>query len=482
MNVDECYGSNHKPRTLKPAMRYTQLTDEHVKDMLGAIGVRTIEDLFSTIPTGLRLKRDLAIPKGVSEPQMLADASALAARNADGAKLTCFLGGGSYDHFIPGLVDALAMQSEFLTAYTPYQAEASQGTLQAFFEFQTMICQLTGMEVANASLYEGATAAAEAVIIALNATGRSRVLVADNVHPDTRRVLATYGEHRGFNVSPLPCRDGVVDESGLQRFLGEPRASAGAASPSSDVAAVLVQSPNFYGCVERLDRILPLIQASGALAIVSTDPLASGLLKSPGALGADIVVGEGQPLGVPMQYGGPYLGFMATREEHLRRMPGRLVGMTKDREGRRGFCLTLQTREQHIKRERATSNICTNQGLLAMRAAVYMATLGKRGVAEVASQCFDKAHYAAERIASVPGFRLKFAAPFFKEFVVQCDKDVSKVLSACREKGILAGTALSRLDPQSPAASELKPCFLTAVTEKRTKQEIDALVEALRST
>ncbi|MCC7290727.1 MAG: aminomethyl-transferring glycine dehydrogenase subunit GcvPA [Phycisphaerales bacterium] len=450
-------------------MRYTQLTEQHITDMLAAIGATSINDLFSTIPARLRLHRELAIPKGVSEPQMLADAADLAAANHDASNLACFLGGGSYDHFIPGLVDALAMQSEFLTAYTPYQAEASQGVLQAFFEFQTMICQLTGMEVANSSLYEGATAAAEAVIIALNATGRSRVLVADNVHPDTRRVLATYGEHRGFEVRALACRDGLVDETALKSALGD------------QTAAVMVQSPNLYGCVERLDRIIPAIQSAGVLAIISTDPLASGLLKPPGAFGADIVVGEGQPLGVPMQYGGPYLGFMATREEHLRRMPGRLVGMTKDREGRRGFCLTLQTREQHIKRERATSNICTNQGLLAMRAAVYMATLGQRGIDEVASQCFDKAHYAAERIASVPGFKLKFAAPFFKEFVVQCDKDVRKVLASCRGKGILAGTALNRIDPQSPSANELKNCFLTAVTEKRTKAEIDALAEALRA-
>ncbi len=451
-------------------MRYTQLTEQHIADMLAAIGARTINDLFSTIPARLRLNRELAIPKGVSEPQMLSDAAALAGRNNDASKLTCFLGGGSYDHFIPGLVDALAMQSEFLTAYTPYQAEASQGVLQAFFEFQTMICQLTGMEVANASLYEGATAAAEAVIIALNATGRSRVLVADNVHPDTRRVLATYGEHRGFEVRALSCREGVVDEVALKSAVDE------------QTAAVIVQSPNLYGCVERLDRIIATIKSAGALVIVSTDPIATGLLKPPGAFGADIVVGEGQPLGVPMAYGGPYLGFMATREEHLRRMPGRLVGQTRDREGRRGFCLTLQTREQQITRARATSNICTNQGLLAMRAAVYMAALGKRGLAEVASQCFDKAHYAAERIAAVPGFRLKFAAPFFKEFVVQSEKDVSRVLESCRGKGMLAGTSLEKLDSASASSGGLKNCFLTAVTEKRTKEEIDALVEALGTT
>jgi len=450
-------------------MRYTQLTEHDVKEMLAAIGVRTIADLFSTIPPDVRLQRDLAIPPGLSEPGMLADADALCAKNADCSKLVCFLGGGSYDHFIPGLVDALAMQSEFLTAYTPYQAEASQGTLQAFFEFQTMICQLTGMEVANASLYEGATAAAEAVIVALNATGRSRVLVADNVHTDTHRVLATYARHRGFEVAPLSCAGGLVDETALKAQLNDA------------VAAVIVQSPNFFGCIERLDRIIPAIQSAGALSIISTDPLASGLLRPAGDFGADIVVGEGQPLGVPMAYGGPYLGFMATREAHLRRMPGRLVGMTRDREGRRGFCLTLQTREQHIKRERATSNICTNQGLLAMRAAVYMASLGRRGVAEVASQCFDKAHYAAQRIASVPGFRLKFPAPFFKEFVVQSERAVDEVLASCRARGILAGTAISRLAPQSGASGELRNCFLTAVTERRTREQIDALAEALHA-
>ncbi|RJP35413.1 MAG: aminomethyl-transferring glycine dehydrogenase subunit GcvPA [Phycisphaerales bacterium] len=442
-------------------MKYTQLTPTQVQSMLKVIGVVTIRDLFSGVRDEHMLDKPLAVPPGISELELLADCQALAGRNRDLTQSVCFLGGGSYDHFVPTLVDHLAMQGEFLTAYTPYQAEASQGVLQAFFEFQTMICRLTGMDVSNASLYEFATAAAEAVTMSLSVTGRNRVLVADNVHPDTRAVIDTYARQRGVEVAVVASKGGVVDEAAL------------AAALDDDVAAVLVQSPNFFGCVERLDRIVPAIRASGALALVSFDPLAGGVLKPPGAFGADIVVGEGQALGIPPQYGGPYLGLLACREEYLRKIPGRVVGVTHDKNGRRGFCLTLQTREQHIRREKATSNVCTNQGLLAMRASVYMAAMGRRGIEKVASMCLDKSHYAAERISAIKGYRLRFAAPFFKEFVVQTDRDVPALLARCRKLGILAGVPLGRFDEQ------YADCFLVAVTEKRTKTDIDRLCDAL---
>ena len=444
-------------------MRFTQLSDSQVDHALQVCGVDSIDALFAPIPAALRVKGDLKIPRGVSEMELLSDTGALASRNNDCTELTCFLGGGAYDHFVPTIVDALAAQTEFLTAYTPYQAEASQGMLQLFYEFQTMVCQLTGMEVANASLYEVSSAAAEAVLMAVSITKRRRVVVAETVSPDTRRVLDTYTQSQNLEIEAVPCPEGVIDETALGTLLG------------NSVAAVLIQSPNFFGCVERLDRIITTVHECGALAIVATDPIASGVFKTPGALGADLVVGEGQALGIPLQYGGPYLGLLSGREKYLRRMPGRIVGMTKDMAGRRGFCLVLQTREQHIKRERATSNICTNQGLLAVRAAIYMASMGKSGIASVASRCFDKAHYAATAIEKLSGYELRFTAPFFKEFVVRTTRGVKEAMAACRERGILGGVPLVRFD------DGMSDCFLVAVTEKRTKTEIDRLVSALGS-
>lgn len=431
--------------------------------MLSVVGASGVDDLFRNIPASLRLKEPLRIPGGVSELEVLRDLAALAAKNEDTSRLPCFLGGGAYDHFVPTLVDALAAQTEFVTGYTPYQAEASQGILQLFYEFQTMVCELTGMEVANASLYELASAAAEAVMMATGITGRNHAVVADNVHPDIVRVLSTYAGQRGVRLSTLTAAEGVVGEDALRAHVTE------------ETAAVVLASPNFFGCVERLDRLIPIVQAAGALAIVATDPIAGGVFKPPGAFGADIVVAEGQALGIPLQYGGPYLGLLACREKFLRKMPGRVVGMTRDVEGRRGFCLALQTREQHIKRERATSNVCTNQGLLAVRASIYMAAMGRQGLANVSGQCFDKAHYAADRIGKIKGFSLRFAAPFFKEFTVRTTKRVRDVLASCRRRGLLAGVPLARFDER------YSDCFLVAVTEKRTKDEIDALAAALEA-
>ncbi len=431
--------------------------------MLNTIGVQSIDDLFSRVPRDVRMKQPLDIPKGLSEPELLKDLLGLAMRNRNMNELVCFLGGGAYDHFVPTVVDALAAQSEFVTGYTPYQAEASQGILQLFYEFQTMVCMLTGMDVANASLYEVSSAAAEALSMATATTKRNQAIVVGSTHPDTQRVLQTYSFERGVELVMLPTPNGVVDPNELRKIIND------------QTAAVIIQSPNFYGCLERLDQLVPIVHEAGALAIVSWDPLAGGMFKPPGAFAVDIVVAEGQGLGIPLQYGGPYLGLLACREQFLRKMPGRVVGQTVDADGRRAFCLALQTREQHIKRERATSNVCTNQGLLAIRASIYMAAMGKQGIGKVASLSFDKAHYAAHEIAKIEGYRLKFAAPFFKEFVVHTDRGVDQVLEACRGRGILGGVPMAQFD------SKLSDCFLVAVTEKRSKQEIDSLLAALRA-
>ncbi len=444
-------------------MRFTQLTDQDVSVMLQTIGVASPEDLYAPIAPADRLTGPLNLPVALSEPELLGEINRLAGRNHSCDELTCFLGAGAYDHFIPTVVDAMANQSEFVTAYTPYQAEVSQGSLQAFYEFQTMVCQLTGMDVSNASLYEQASATAEAVLMARAITGRRRVLVPESIHPDCRAVLSTYTRELPIELVPVPLTHGHVDLPQLDGLL------------DNDTAAVLIQSPNFFGCLERLDMISTVARTAGALVIVLTDPIACGLLKNPGQFGADIVVGEGQPLGIPLSLGGPYLGLLACRQEHMRKLPGRLIGATQDAAGRRAYCLTLQTREQHIRRERATSNVCTNQGLLALRAAIYLSTVGRQGIRRIARMCFDKAHYAAARIAELDGFEVAYPdTPFFKEFVVRTRKDVPRLLANCHKKGILAGVPLGRWFPN------LSDCFMVAVTEKRTKTQIDTLVDALR--
>ncbi len=444
-------------------MDFVQLTDDNVRTMLGTIGVESLDDLFRDIPPELRLDRPLDIPPALSELELLDHLNELADANRHCDQQVCFLGGGAYDHFIPTVVDALAGQSEFVTAYTPYQAEASQGSLQALYEYQTLICQLAGMDVSNASLYEVASSVAEAVLMARAVNGRKRVLVSAAVQPDCRAVLNTYATDLPLEPVTVGLAGGLTDLDELAR------------AADGDTTAVVVQTPNFFGCVEHLDRAAEIAHEAGALLIAVVDPISCGVLKRPGDLGADIVVGEGQALGIPMSLGGPYLGIMACREKYVRKLPGRLVGATHDNVGRRAYCLTLQTREQHIRRERATSNICTNQGLLALRAAVYLSAMGRRGIARVASLCLDKAHYAATQIAALDGFELRFDAPFFKEFVVRTTKDVSAVLEHCRKQDILAGVPLARWQP------DLSDCFLVAVTEKRTKQQIDALAEALAS-
>jgi glycine dehydrogenase subunit 1 len=439
-------------------MPYFPNTEADRRAMLEAVGAASIDELLAMVPAELRMKRDLCVPPGLGELELTAHLSELAARNTPAAATACFLGGGSYDHFIPAVVDTIAARSEFYTAYTPYQPEASQGSLQAFFEYQTLVAQLTGMDVSNASLYDGGSAATEAVLMALHATGRGRVVTAASVHPEYRQILATYLANLGVDLVTLDAPDGTLSLSEL------------AAAVNHQTACVLVQHPNFFGCLEKAGQAAEIAHQSGALFVASVDPISLGILRRPGEYGADIVVAEGQSLGNPMSFGGPYLGMMACREQFLRRMPGRLVGQTVDRRGKRCWVLTLQTREQHIRREKATSNICTNQGLLTLRAAVYLALMGPGGMRDVANLCLQKSRYAAERLSDAPSLSLAFDRPTFKEFVVRVKgQSVPDFIEKARQESIFAGVPLGQWYPQ------LADCLLVAVTEKRTKEEIDRL-------
>jgi len=445
-------------------MPYIPNTPADQEAMLQAIGVRSLEDLFAMVPPELRLQREPAVPPAMGELELTAHMTELAGRNVPAGQAVSFLGGGAYDHFIPAIVDFVAGRSEFYTAYTPYQPEASQGTLQATFEYQTLIAQLTGMDVSNASLYDGASAAAEAVLMAIHATKRSgRVVTAASVHPEYRQVLATYLANFETGLVTLPTSQGTIDPETL------------AAAVNDQTACVLVQHPNFFGCLEDVQELGEIAHRAGAMFVVAVDPISLGLLKRPGQYGADIVVAEGQSLGNAMAFGGPYLGILACREPFVRRMPGRLVGQTVDRRGKRCWVLTLQTREQHIRREKATSNICTNQGLLALRAAVYLAAMGPQGMRVVAELCLQKARYAMERLSAQPGLEPSFDRPVFKEFVVRAtDGQLDRRLDAALRNGIFAGVPLARWYP------ELADCLLVAVTEKRTKAQIDRLVETVK--
>ena len=444
-------------------MPYFPNTESDRRAMLEAIGAASIDELFAMIPPELRMTRGLCVPPGLGELELTAHVAELAGRNTSAAESACFLGGGSYDHFIPAVVDMVAARSEFYTAYTPYQAEASQGSLQAFFEYQTLIAELTGMDVSNASMYDGGSAAVEAVLMAMHATGRNRVVTAESVHPEYRQILDTYLADQDVDLVTLAAPSGTISPSDL------------AATVNAETACVLVQHPNFFGCLEEVEQLAEIAHRSGALFIVSVDPISLGLLKRPGDYGADIVVAEGQSLGNPMAFGGPYLGIMACREQFLRRMPGRLVGQTVDRRGNRCWVLTLQTREQHIRREKATSNICTNEGLLALRATVYLSLMGPTGMRQVAELCLQKSRYAAERLSAVPSLSLAFDRPTFKEFVVRVKNGaVDALIEKALKENIFAGVPLDRFYP------ELSDCLLVAVTEKRTKAEIDRLAAVLK--
>ncbi len=446
-------------------MPYLLNTPEDRAAMLAKIGVATVDDLFAPIPSELRLKRPLDIPPALPEMELARHMNVLAAKNRAAGDAICFLGGGAYDHFIPSVVDAIAGRSEFYTAYTPYQAEASQGTLQAVFEFQTMMAQLAGLEVANASLYEGGSAVAEAMLMALGITGRTgEVIIAESVHPEYRQTLHTYVANLNCRVKELPTPEGYLNPDDVR------------AAVNDDTVCVIAQSPNFFGHLEEMQAIGEATRKVGAVFIASFDPVGVGLLKRPGDYGADIAVAEGQGLGVPLGFGGPYLGILACRgeKEYLRKIPGRLVGQTTDRNGKRCWVLTLQTREQHIRREKATSNICTNQGLLALRAAVHLTALGPQGLKETAELCLRKAHYAAEQLTKIPGVTLKFQTPFFKEFSLSVSGNVETLLSQLRDRGYHAGLPLGRWFPRFADG------LTVAVTEQRTKAEIDGLATALR--
>ncbi len=442
-------------------MAYIANTPDDVHVMLGAIGLDSLDQLFDLIPADYRLRGPLRIPPALSELELTGRIQQLIGRNAGADQRVCFLGGGSYDHFIPAIVDNLASRGEFYTSYTPYQPEASQGTLQATFEYQTMIAELTGMDVSNASLYDGGSATAEAVLMALTITRRyGRVVVADTVHPEYRQVLSTYLAQMEPQVITVASTNGAATAEAL------------AAEIDDRTAAVVVQYPNFFGQLENVEAIVAAAHAAGALAILAVDPISLGLLRRPGDYGADIVVAEGQSLGNPLAFGGPYLGIMACREAYVRKMPGRIVGETTDRNGKRCWVLTLQTREQHIRREKATSNICTNQGLLALRASIYLSAMGPSGLRQAAELSARKAHYAAERLSAVPGLSLAFPGPFFKEFVVRAEGDVAHILAEVGRLGYHGGIALGRWYPG------LKDGILVAVTERRTREEIDGLAAA----
>ncbi len=440
-------------------MPFIANTEEQRAEMLQAIGVESIDDLFAVIPPELRSDA-LNIPPGLTEQEVRYKLSALADHNT--TNLIGFLGGGFYDHFIPAALEALVSRSEFYTAYTPYQPEISQGTLQAIYEFQSSICRLTGMEVANASLYDGGTAVYEAIMMAMRCTRRRRVVVDDSVSPIYRKMVKSYTSNLGIELIETQSRDGLADRETL------------AAEIDDSTAALIVQNPNFFGCLDDVSDLAELAHAKGALLIVSCYPIPLGLIKSPGEMGADIVVGEGQSLGMSVSFGGPYLGFMATRKKYMRKMPGRICGRTKDAQGRDGFVQTLQAREQHIRRDKATSNICTNQGLCALTALVYLSLLGKEGFRELAQVCADKAAYAQQRLLEVPGVTMRFPNRwYFNEFVLNLPMAADKVIRGLLHRGIAAGFPLGRYWP------EMNNCLLVAVTEKRTKEDIDFLAHAL---
>lgn len=438
-------------------MAYAPHTAREIEEMLETVGHPSVESLFSSIPEALRLRNGLKIPDGISEAALRREFARMARVNQSAEDLVCFAGGGYYEHDIPAVVPYLALRSEFATAYTPYQAEVSQGTLQVIYEFQSYICRLTGLDVSNASLYDGATALVEAVLLAVNQTRRSKVLVPATLWSRWQRVLHTYLQARDLTVLAIASsEDGRLDEADLDAKLDD------------DTACVVLVQPNGLGVLEDARAIGQRVEKSNALLIAAVNPTTLPLLDPPGSYGAAVAVGEGQPLGLPMSFGGPAFGFIAARDALKRRMPGRIVGETVDRDGKRGFVLTLQTREQHIRRERATSNICTNQGLAATMATIYMSMLGKEGMAAVAQACQAKAHYLAQGLERIGGVTLPFRAPFFHEFVLRTPLPAREFLRLCAQEKILAGIALGDL---CQGADERD--VLIAVTELRTREEMN---------
>jgi glycine dehydrogenase subunit 1 len=441
-------------------MPFISNTVEQQKEMLAEIGIG-MDDLFSDIPSEF-LDKPMNLPDGLNEQSVRNKLAELADKNS--INLTCFLGGGFYDHFIPAAVYSVVSRSEFYTAYTPYQPELSQGTLQAIYEYQSAICRLTGMEVANASLYDGGTAMYEAMMMSLRITGRNKVIIDDSVNPIYRVMIHSYTQNLQIELEETHCVDGLANRDRIFKGIDD------------KTAAVILQNPNFFGCIDDFTDITKTAHEKGALLIVSCYPISLGILKPPGAMGADIVTGEGQSLGMPMSFGGPYLGFMASRMQYVRKMPGRIVGQTTDKMDQRSFVLTLQAREQHIRRDKATSNICSNEALCALTALVYLSLLGKQGLKETAQICADKASYAYKRLTAIPGVEPHFKARwFFNEFVLDLPCEAADIIAKLIEKGFAAGFPLSRY------YEKMENSILICVTEKRTKQQIGMLAEALES-
>lgn len=441
---------------------YIPNTPEDEKQMLEAIGVDSIDELFKDIPESVRLNRELNLHPSMSELEVSRYLTKLSQMNKSVNQLTCFLGAGAYDHYIPAVVGHITSISEFYTSYTPYQPEISQGTLQYIFEYQTLICNLTGMDVSNASLYDGGTAIAEAAYMAANVTRRNQIIISKTVNPQYRQILHTYAHLQGLEIIEIDEEGGVTNLEELKKQI------------SDKTAAVIVQNPNFFGIIEDLKATEEIVHSQKkTLFIASMNPISLGILKKPADLGVDIVVGEGQPLGVPLQFGGPYLGFIATKKQFMRKLPGRIVGQTEDLDGKRGFVLTLQAREQHIRREKATSNICSNQGINTLAAVVYLVTLGKKGLREVATQAAQKAHYAFKQITKSGKFKPLFDKPFFMEFAVTSHVSPEEINNKLLGENILGGYDLGKDYPQ------YKNGILYAVTEKRTKEEIDKLSSVL---
>lgn len=438
---------------------YTPHTKEDIDAMLKTIGVGSVEELFQDIKPSHR-PESFKIPKGKSEQEVLSHFKKLSSSNC--AAITKFLGAGFYDHYIPSVVDALSGRSEFYTAYTPYQPECSQGTLQAIYEYQSAICALTGMEIANASLYEGGTALYEAAMVAIRATGRRRIVVDGGVNPIYRKILYTYTNNLSIEFVEIPVSHGQSAREEVFKYFDD------------KTAAVILQNPNFFGAIDDHTDIIDKAHSVGALAVESVYPISLGILKTPGEMGADIVTGEGQSMGIPLSFGGPYLGFMAVKKEFARKIPGRISGATVDKQGRRGFVLTLQAREQHIRRENATSNICSNEALCAMRAIIYLSSLGKEGLRQLAELNYDKAEFAKNTLDKIKGVEVKRSSPTFNEFTVLLPKNADKVVRAMIAHNILAGLPLGKY------YKGMEKYLLIAVTEKRTKEEIEGFAKALK--
>lgn len=441
---------------------YIPNTPEIEKEMLEVVGVKSVDDLFADIPEEIRLGRELNLPKAKSELEVRNYLTGLSKKNCSLSELTNFLGAGAYDHYIPSVVKHITGRSEFYTSYTPYQPEISQGTLQYIFEFQTLICKLTGMDIANASLYDGGTAVVEAALLAVAHSRKKEIIVSKTVNPDTRKILKTYAHVQDLTVVEIDIKDGETDIAQLEEKV------------SDDTAAVIIQSPNFFGVIEDLKSLTEVAHKGKKTSMIaSVNPISLGILEAPANFDVDIVVGEGQPLGIPVQFGGPYLGFMATKKAYMRKLPGRICGETTDLDGKRSYVLTLSAREQHIRREKATSNICSNQGLNALAATVYMVTLGKEGLKEVAMQSAQKAHYAYQELTKSGKFKPLFDKPFFNEFVVTSDLDPVKVNTSLRKEDMVGGYHLGKEYP------EYENAVMYAVTEKRSKEEIDKLSSVL---